>query len=193
MTGEITMNKKIVLAQVAAIYIAMIGVGNAAPPELGPVPVEVINTPLQVTVTDEPTVRVPYQGAAFCDVTVGEKTCYDDIIPPEVYPAGTNVFVFQSLSLEQTSGVNNTLFGFALRAYYKGSSYLYSLPYETGGPLFEADGSRRVNNEIVNIYHDGDRGDSSVPASLIFWFSDTASALTSKHAVYFTGYFTYLP
>ena len=38
------MNKKIVLAQVAVIYIAMIGVGNAAPPELGPVPVEVINT-----------------------------------------------------------------------------------------------------------------------------------------------------
>jgi len=38
------MNTKIVLAQVAAIYIAMLGVGNAAPPELGPVPVEVINT-----------------------------------------------------------------------------------------------------------------------------------------------------
>jgi hypothetical protein len=42
--GELTMNKKIVLVQVAVIYIAMIGVGSAAPPELGPVPVEVINT-----------------------------------------------------------------------------------------------------------------------------------------------------
>jgi hypothetical protein len=38
------MNKKIVLAQVAAIYIVMIGVGNADPPELGPVPVDIVNT-----------------------------------------------------------------------------------------------------------------------------------------------------
>ena len=36
------MNKKIVLAHVAAFYIAMIGVGNAAPPELGPVPIVIV-------------------------------------------------------------------------------------------------------------------------------------------------------
>ena len=36
------MNKKIVLAHVVAIYIAMIEVGNAAPPELAPVPAEIV-------------------------------------------------------------------------------------------------------------------------------------------------------
>ena len=42
------MNKKIVLAQIAALYIAMIGVSNAAPPELGPVPVTVTADHFQI-------------------------------------------------------------------------------------------------------------------------------------------------
>jgi len=193
------MNKKIVLVHIAAIYLAMIGVGNAAPPGLGPIQVEVINTSLQVSVVEEPTIRVPYQGHASCDVSSGDTTCYDDILPPEDYPDGTNVFVFQSLSLNQSSDVNNTLFGFQMRTYYRGGNYVYGLPYETGGPLWaepgeSVDGSRRVHNEIVHIYHDGDNnGGSSEPASLIYWFSEEAGSLNSHHRVYFTGYFTYLP
>lgn len=38
------MSKKIILAHIAVICIATIGVGNAAPPDPGPVPVEVLNT-----------------------------------------------------------------------------------------------------------------------------------------------------
>ena len=48
LTGEITMKKKIVLVQIAAIYIAMIGVINAAHPEIGHNPVTVTADHFQI-------------------------------------------------------------------------------------------------------------------------------------------------
>jgi hypothetical protein len=42
------MNKKLILAHVAAIYIATIGVGSAAPPDIGPVPVTVTADHFQI-------------------------------------------------------------------------------------------------------------------------------------------------
>ena len=101
------MNKKNVLVQGVVMYIAMIGVGSAAPPFLGPAQVEVINTPLKVAVTSLPPKeavppKYPFVGQTSCFINVGSNTCTVSAAQLETFPPGTNAVVLEQISVRRT-------------------------------------------------------------------------------------------
>jgi hypothetical protein len=196
--GEITMNKKIVLAQVAAIYIAMIGVGSAAQPELGPVPVEVINTPLQVTVTNAPTpaapeVRIPFTERHICSMSTGESSCIAESFRTVRFPRDTNTLVFQSLSVSQSSDVQPQQFGVRFTTKFREGTFRHSLPFIAGTD--ELDGTGSVRNEMrqLTLYHDGVDEDVAelIPVKFYFILAEPVDSHGAMSAV-LTGYFTWV-
>ena len=64
------------------------------------------SNPLEVTVigTVAPAVKIPDQGSAQCSIEINEFTCGIELFTADRYPEGTDMFVFQQLSVDMTEG-----------------------------------------------------------------------------------------
>jgi hypothetical protein len=193
------MNKKIVLAQIAAIYMAMIGVGNASPPIIEPVAVETVEgNPLEVTVTNAPTpvapeVRIPVTVRHVCSMSAGERTCSADSFRTVRFPRDTNTLVFQSLSVSQSSDVQPQQFGVTINTNFREFHFSHNLPIIAGTDRLDGTGSDRTEVLQLTLYHDGVEEDVEELTPVQFNFN-LGVPVTSHGAMtaVLTGYFTWV-
>lgn len=94
------MKNKNGLLRIFVIYIGMIGVGSAAPPEFGPVPVDVTNTPLQVTIDETVFDRVPFSVTKSINGTDAGQILLSLVKFPNDFPEGKSIFVIEHVSYE---------------------------------------------------------------------------------------------
>lgn len=198
------MNKKFVLAHVAAIYIAMIGVGNAAPPPFvvetdlsNPLAVETVEgNPLEVEVVNtSPTeVRIPAQGFLTCNIEVGDNLCLILMIKSDDAPDGTNTFVFESVATSHRVPTDATIqkAQYIVNVTYRGGFYSHRVT--AANPFVPKAGSLE-NVEINTTQNTNFRLTlaSVYPNSIIF-FTIAGTNTTSRplrQQISYTGYYTH--
>ena len=186
------MNKKIVLAQVAAIYIATIGVGSAAPPDIGPVPVETVpGNPLEVTVVGSasPAVMIPAQGTSSCHIAMGAPTCsIDDLIADDSFPEGTDTFVYRSFSVDLFNDEGFATLGtyYYVRVHAEGD--IHEISYMLNGELkSNANGTRAIGHELVDFQQS--LGQATRVRMTVTHFSERED-VDNVGTISWSGYFT---
>lgn len=186
------MNKKNVLVQVFAIYIAMIGICYAAPQ---PFVVETDpNSPLDVTVvnTVSPAVMIPAQGTSSCQVAVGGGVCLiDNLIADESFPEGTDTFVYRSFSVELYNDQGHATPGTYYYVRVHAAGDIYEISYMLNDEMTSNEyGTRAIGHELVDFRQS--LGQTTRVRMTMAHFSDQDD-IDNLGLISWSGYFTKRP